>query len=81
MPADDPPRRVGDKTKNGQRGHALAATGLADDTQCLAASDRVGDPANRPHNTGRGKEMRLEPIDLENDAGCRSAGICDLLVG
>ena len=70
--ADDPPRRVGDEAQDGQRGHALAAPGLPDDAQGLAAAHGIGDAVDRPHDAAGGEKMRLQI--------CRSPERCAGLV-
>ena len=53
----------------GQRGHALAAAGFADDAQRLTAPHGVGHAVDRPDHAGRREEMRLEIVDLQQRLG------------
>jgi len=46
----------------------LAASGLPDHAQDLAASHGVGHPVDHPYDVGGGEEMGLKIFDLENRA-------------
>ena len=59
------PGGFGDQPQDGERGDALAAAGFADDAQRLAASQRIAHAVDRAHDAGRGEEMRLEILDLQ----------------
>src|SRR5262249_21780203 len=78
--ANDPSRRVGDQAQNGQRGDALAASGLADDPQGLATPHAIGHTVDRPDDPGGSKEMRLQVIDLENSRTRLRVGCCTSLL-
>ena len=69
---DDAPGRVGDEPQDGQRGDALAAAGLADHAQRLAAAQAVGNAIDRPHDAGGREEMRVEIVDLQQRTGWMS---------
>ena len=69
---DDATRRAGDEAQDGQRGDALAAAGLADHAERLAAAQAVGHAVDRAHDTGGREEMRVEIVDLQQrSGGCR----------
>ena len=74
----DPPRRLRNQPHHGERGHALAAAGLADKSQGLAAFDRQIDAIDRPHDAGIGLKLDFEPLDREQRVGhvqARPAGL------
>ncbi len=77
--ADDPPRRVGDKTQNRERRHALPASGLSDHAQCFAAADGIGDAVDRPDHSAGGEKMCLKTLDFQNGAGRLRARFCNTL--
>ena len=64
--ADDPARRIGHQPHDRQRGHALAAAGLADDRQRLAAADAERDVVDRLEQPRIGEEHRLQVLHVEN---------------
>ena len=80
-PADDASRRVGHQAQDRQRGHRLAAAGLADDRQCLAPPHRERDVVDRLDDAEPGEQIGLQPLDLEHRLGIvagaqpRSAGM------
>ena len=63
------PGGSGHQAHDGQRRHALAAAGLADDAERFALAARVGDAVHRAHDTGRGEELGVELIDLQHGRG------------
>ena len=58
-------RRHRDKTHDGHGGHGLTGAGLTDDTEGLAAIERVGDTVDSANNAIFGVEIHLKVIDLE----------------
>src|SRR5215213_6831305 len=64
--ADHPAGRVRHQPHHRQRGHALAAAGLADDRQRLAAADAERDVVDRAEQPRIGEEHRLQVLHVEN---------------
>ena len=64
--ADDPARRIRHQPHDRQRGHALAAAGLADDGQRLAAANAERDVVDRLEQPRIGEEHRLQVLHVEN---------------
>src|SRR5262249_12947769 len=64
--ADDLARRVGHQAHDGERAHALAAAGFADDRQRLAAADMEGDVVNRLEQAGWGEEHRFQVLHVQD---------------
>ena len=52
------PGGLGDQTQDGQRGHAFAAAGFADNPQCLAGTDAVRDAVHRRDDPAGGEKVR-----------------------
>ena len=64
--ADDPARRIRHQPHDRQRGDALAAAGLADDRQRLAAANAERNVVDRPEQPRIGEEHRLQVLHVEN---------------
>ena len=58
-------RRHRDEAHDGHGGHGLTGAGLTDDTQGLAAIERVGHTVDSANDTILGMEIHLKVIDLE----------------
>src|SRR5262249_35789070 len=67
--ADDAPGRHGNELEHRERGDGLAAAGLADHAEGLAAVDRKIDAVDRAHHAVVGREMRLQPLNVEQALG------------
>jgi hypothetical protein len=67
LSADNTTGRIGNKSQDGKRRHALAATGFAHDAQGLAAVQRVADAVNGPGHTVVSVEKGLKVSDVQND--------------
>ncbi len=63
--AMDLARRHGDEAHDGHSRHGLTRTGLADDTERLAAIERVAHAVDRVHHAVLGMEVHLKVVDLE----------------
>src|SRR5215475_748671 len=72
LAADDAPGRVGYETHDRERTDALAAAGLADDRQRLAALDVEGYVVDGAKQAGIGEEDRLQALHVKDVAvgGC-----------
>ena len=64
--ADNPARRIGHEAHDRKRGHALAASGLADDGQGLAATNIERNVIDSPEQPRRCEENRLQALHVEN---------------
>src|SRR5262245_56471545 len=63
---DDPAGRIGDEPHHGERRHALAAAGFADDRQRLTRAQREREVVDRPDDSEPGEEVRPQPRHVEN---------------
>src|SRR4029453_13097622 len=59
------PAGLRNQPENRQRGHALAAAGLADDRQRLAGAHLEGDIVHRPPDPIVREKMSLQPLDAK----------------
>jgi len=64
--SDNPARRIGHEAHDRKRGHALAASGLADDGQGLAATNIERNVIDSPEQPRRCEENRLQALHVEN---------------
>ena len=64
--ADDLAGRVRHQPHDGERGHALAAAGFADDRQRLAAADVERDVVDRLEQPGIGEEHCFQVLHVED---------------
>src|SRR6266853_7023181 len=67
--ADDAAGRLGDQAHDGERHHALAAAGFADDGERLAAAQRKGYAVHRLDDALADEEEGPQPFNRENDVG------------
>src|SRR5262249_4761356 len=63
--ADDATRRVGNEAQDRERGHALAATRLADHAQRLAVAHRIGHAGHGAHHPIGREEVSLQAVLCE----------------
>src|SRR5262249_22917559 len=77
--ADDPAGRIGDEPHHGERRHALAAAGFADDRQRLTRSQREREVVDCLDDSEPGKEICPQPCDVENGPSRAFLGTCPSL--
>src|SRR5262249_55769485 len=65
LPADDAAGPPGQQLHDRERGHALAAAGLADETHRLAVVDVEAHPVDRAHLAVAREERRAQVFDVE----------------
>ena len=68
LPADDLSRRRLDQTHDGERGHALATTGLADEPEGFPFRYVETDAVDCPYFAFRRKKRGLKILDLNEIA-------------
>ena len=68
-PGDDLRGRLRDQAHDRERGHRLAAAGLADDPERLALLDREADAVDGAHDALAGEEVGAEVVDFEQGHG------------
>ena len=71
---DHSSRRPRKEPHDGERGHRLAATRLADERHDLAGAHPVGDALDRAHDAARRHEVHVKIFDLEQPGTCASQG-------
>ena len=60
LAARDPPGRIRDQAQNRQRPDGLARSAFADDRDCLALLDGIGDPVDSAHDSRAGPELGMQ---------------------
>ena len=66
---------VGDQAHDGQRGHALAGAGLADDAEDFALVHRQVDPIDRAELAGSGRKLDGKVADIKQRHDSPSSSI------